>query len=243
VICDNESSDDTLKTVEKYKELNPSVNITLSSIKDSGIYDAYNRGISLSSGKYLFFIGSDDVLSDNYVLSKVIKEMENNYDVIYGDVYWGDSNKLYDGEFSKDKLLFKNICHQAIFYKKDLFSKHPNYNTNYIVYADYDLNIRLFNNPSVKTKYIDCVISRYNTTGFSSHANDPKFNLDKLNIIKNNFPEYYADIFVNHTSQLQLINNYKNSLYRFDEKNLIHIFYERFIDRIGKILLKLRVGL
>ncbi len=45
----------------------------------------------------------------------------NTADVFYGNVMSQRFNGVYDGEFSYYKLSKKNICHQAIFFKKSVF--------------------------------------------------------------------------------------------------------------------------
>ncbi len=176
LIMDGVSTD---KTVEIAKSYNDS-RIIVHSEKDKGIYDAMNKGIQLAKGNWLIFLGSDDKLFDANVLSKVAKIIfANTYDVIYGDVYSTRFNGRYDGEFGEDKILKKNICHQAIFFNKSVFKKVGNFDLNYKVYADWDHNLRWMLNPKIDKKYVDIVISDYADGGFSSQNSDPIFLKEK----------------------------------------------------------------
>ena len=58
LIIDGASTDGTLDFLASYNNHNQDIRILSQS--DSGIYDAMNRGISLSRGQYITFLNSDD---------------------------------------------------------------------------------------------------------------------------------------------------------------------------------------
>jgi hypothetical protein len=69
----------------------------------------------------------------------------------------------YAGVFDLDRLIFEtNICHQSIFYRRELFAGIGPYNLRYRVWADWDFNIRCFSNPALVTRYMDIVVARWN---------------------------------------------------------------------------------
>jgi glycosyltransferase involved in cell wall biosynthesis len=140
---------------------------------DQGAYDAMNRGVGLATGTWLLFLGGDDELYEADTLARVaafIGEHEPS-DLIYGDVIPRSASFRYGGAFDLDRLLFKgNICHQSIFYRRDLFESIGPYNLRYRVLADWDFNIRCFSNPALITRYIDLVVARYNDMGGLSNT-------------------------------------------------------------------------
>ncbi len=132
---------------------------------DQGIYDAMNRGVGMATGAWLLFLGADDALFEADTLARVadfIGEHEPS-DLVYGDVMFRTTSSRHYGAFDLDRLLFEqNICHQAIFYRRELFAGIGPYNLRYPVWADWDFNIRCFSNPALVTRYMDIVVARYN---------------------------------------------------------------------------------
>lgn len=122
--------------------------ITLVSEKDQGVYDAMNKGIHLSRGDFLYFMGSDDVFFEKDTLEKMTNQIEVDDDFIYGNVMFKNNKQIYSGKSSINKLINQqiSICHQAIFYSRQTFKICGKYNLKYFIHADYDFNIRCFKN-------------------------------------------------------------------------------------------------
>lgn len=194
LIIDNESTDSTPDIVRNLAKQHP--HIRLISGKDKGIYDALNKGIGLSSGEWVYILGSDDTFYDNHVLEDIFAGQETGrYDIIYGNVIWGDENRIYDGEFSMHKFMEKNICQQAIFYSSTLFSRFEKFDTRYKMLADWVFNMQWFCRDDVQKLYIDHIIATYNPYGFSAQAEDSEFIKDRASLIERYFPEEYSIIF------------------------------------------------
>ena len=88
IIIDGKSSDKTLKKVYKYKK-----NLSLIiSEKDKGIYDAFNKGMKLSTGEFICFVNCGDTLRKNSlkIIFKYLSKY-NKLDFIFGSVkkHWG----------------------------------------------------------------------------------------------------------------------------------------------------------
>ena len=174
LIMDGLSSDKTVEIAEKFKQDLPQIQIY--SDKDNGIYDAMNKGIKKAKGEWIYFMGSDDTFYENKTLQN-FKDLEKlELDILYGNVYSNNFNGLYDGEFSLTKLIKKNVCHQAMFYRKKVFEKKGNFNLKYKVYADWDFNIRCFFSKKINTKYHNFTVANFADGGYSSLNNDQRFN-------------------------------------------------------------------
>lgn len=181
VLVDGGSTDGTLNILKKYSE-----KITWISEKDNGIYDAMNKGIELAHGKWLYFLGADDILCD--CLNEVSTQL-HEMTIIYGDVILKNEQKKYDGVFNSFKLIHKNISHQAIFYPSEVFKKYK-YDLRYKYMADYFLNLQCWKDKSFSFKYIDVAIAEYNNNGLSSMNYDKTFIKDRFKIMLNSMPFY-----------------------------------------------------
>jgi glycosyltransferase involved in cell wall biosynthesis len=153
--------------------------LRLRSEPDNGLYDAMNKGIEMSSGKYVIFLGAGDRLRDN-VLEQIRNEMpETGLNFVYGDVFLVKEGKRYGWEFhERDLIKEKNICHQAIFYERRIFDLLGRYETKYKTHADFAFNIKCFGALSVTRKYINRVITDYEGGGLSEGEPDLAFKRD-----------------------------------------------------------------
>ncbi len=67
IIVDGESTDGTKEIINRYSS---KINKFISE-KDEGMYDAIDKAINISTGKYILWVNSDDVLVDNNCLENV----------------------------------------------------------------------------------------------------------------------------------------------------------------------------
>lgn len=175
LLVDGKSKDETLNIASIFKD----DRLKIVSEYDEGIYDAMNKGIKLSTGNWLYFLGSDDFLQDVNVLQDIYEIVKDNLlDVVYGNVLMEPSNRIYDGLFTYEKMQTVTLCHQAIFYKRKIFNDFGLYNIKYKVLADHDMNLKWFFSCRHTSLFIDRIIATYSETGFSSFYNDKEFKDD-----------------------------------------------------------------
>ncbi|MBW0014116.1 glycosyltransferase family 2 protein, partial [Mycobacterium sp.] len=200
VLVDGVSTDATLHIANRFStRFGP--RLVIDSRRDQNVYDAFNRGIAMSTGQWLYFMGADDALYEPDTLERVaafIGESEP-VDLVYGDVMrLSTSTRTLLADWNLDRLLFSgNICHQAQFYRRELFDRIGPYNLRYPIAADWDFNIRCFANPALQIRYMDIVVAhRDDMTGMSSTGTDfemrkriPAFNLVSRGEINRDFDD------------------------------------------------------
>jgi glycosyltransferase involved in cell wall biosynthesis len=177
LVVDGGSTDDTLAHL---RAQDPALRWL--SEPDEGIYDAMNKGIRLTSGEFLYFLGAGDRLLSG-VLEAVAAEIRklpgqgqtSRPTLLYGNVDWSIYSRPYDGRFNRFKLLRRNICHQAIFYQRSVFERLGFYNTKYRSLADWEFNIRCFNDRGIRKRYMPLRIADYEGDGKSVTTPDPAF--------------------------------------------------------------------
>lgn len=176
LVIDGASKDSTITIVDRIAKQQK--NISYISEKDKGIYDAMNRGIYLAKGDFLYFLGADDKIL--FEMKDIENRLIDDNVVYYGNVILKDSNTKYDGVFNTNKIIEKNICHQAIFYPRKVLINNL-YNVHYKLLADYELNIRLWK--KYVFKHIDIYFAIYSNDGISTQMKDIEFRKDFLKII------------------------------------------------------------
>lgn len=179
IIIDNASKDMSVEVIKKYEK---HIAYWVSE-SDKGIYDAFNKGIKISSGDWLYFIGSGDKLVGDDVISRIFSVCED-VDLIYGNVYFHHYGNIYPGKFSKRRFVEQNICQQGIFYHRRLFERFGMFETKYPVLADYVFNMRCFGDKQVRTRFVDEVIAFFEGGGASATKQDSNFWQEKEGLIK-----------------------------------------------------------
>lgn len=140
---------------------------------DSGIYEAMNKGVAMSHGKWLYFIGAGDVFESPTVLEEIFNnKIEPEIQVLLGNIAY-DSEVPIKPIFSSNwsfLLWFKNtVHHQSVFYKREIFNRKA-FDPTLKVLGDYELNLSLFIS-STRAKKIPLLIANCELNGLSKRYN------------------------------------------------------------------------
>lgn len=120
---------------------------------DGGVYDALNKGIRMASGEVIGLIHADDVFSDNEVVGKVMKCMneDDDLDFVYGDVHYVKKSdcshvaRYYSGsDFERWRLrLGYAPPHPSMYCRRRVFEQYGLYKSDYRVAGDFEMFVRL----------------------------------------------------------------------------------------------------
>lgn len=157
---------------ELYSTLNRNKDIILLSEKDSGIYDAMNKGIQKAKNEFTLFLNSGDTFSSKESLSDLLIEIKNKklLDNNQSDIFiWKVSvdqllNKIKYGIFNKNTV-HSVFSHQGVIVKTSILKKYM-FNLSYKLAADYDLFKKLFYR-NYKFKYLKKVYTNVTSDGVS----------------------------------------------------------------------------
>lgn len=148
VVIDGFSQDGTLGVINEFGE---SIS-TLISEPDKGIYDALNKGLSYATGDIIGFLHSDDFLSNEMVISDMVKAFVENekIDLVFGDLSFFAENDLgkvirnYKSNFFRPWMMRFALqpAHPTVYAKSSVYKNVGNFNTSYKISADFDWLLR-----------------------------------------------------------------------------------------------------
>lgn len=134
-----------------------------------------NKGVEFSSGRWLFFLGADDVLFDSIVFETIFsKSIPAKFSLIAGDIcyestksqfIYSKKRKIKTSSWSSSIWLRNSLHHQGTFYRKQLF-KHQQYKLKYKILADYDFNLMLYK-ARENCQIINLIVSKCAGNGLS----------------------------------------------------------------------------
>jgi glycosyltransferase involved in cell wall biosynthesis len=147
IIIDGGSTDGTVDIIKKYEN---SIDHWVSE-KDFGISHAFNKGISLSLGSYIYILNSGDILFCRNSILNAVRNIDNNY-FIYSyqvarhmkkpfPVY--KNMKTLPGEKSLDVAIANAMsAHQGTLVGSQVYKQIGLYNTNLKIRMDFDFFLR-----------------------------------------------------------------------------------------------------
>ena len=165
IVIDGESSDGTLKLVERAK--NSGTVTKLQSEADLGISEAFNKAWRLSNSEYVATLNADDQLSPNYleVVRKVITESDP--DIITSTINFVSGRKTTTIEPHFPQCLpprswrHPAINHPGMIIRKSLLAHALGYDTDYQIAMDVELFYRLLKFAPKIVTISDILVSQY----------------------------------------------------------------------------------
>lgn len=146
-----------------------------------GVYSAINHGLRHTSGDVIGLVHGGDRLSSDDVVERVMKvfEEDGSIDFIYGDVRFVKENsrgkckvtRHYSGARFEPRLLTWGFSppHPSLFIRRRVLESVGYYKANYIICADFEMWVRLFNHDlGLKWKYIPLTMVDMSPGGIST---------------------------------------------------------------------------
>ena len=197
IIIDGGSSDKSLELINRNKER---INYWVSE-KDSGVFNAMNKGIKVANGTYLLFLNSGDVLNGTSALQDFISSPDFHGDIIYGNYKFQDGNKVYPDRLSPLFFIKSSLPHQSTFFKKQVFDRMGYYNEDYKIVSDRAFYIKCFLSNQFIFKHINYFLTVFDLSGIS---NDSNYSFKKREEDNAVFKEYYGLFYDDYKAMISL---------------------------------------
>ena len=168
IIIDGSSTDGTIDIIKKYQD---KIDYWISE-KDSGIFDAMNKGILAAKGDYINFMNAGDFFIRKNLVMEIVDILNSQeIDFLYGDVNVGNNNIIKNKIRYNTQFIYKTICHQAIFAHKKCFNKNM-FDLKYRWMCDYKWLLECFLKKKIKIKYINKKICYFEPIANAFNKND-----------------------------------------------------------------------
>lgn len=179
IIVDGGSTDDSVQTIQQFND-STIQQFQCISEPDSGIYNAMNKGIRMAKGEYVHFLNSGDWLVDEYVVEKMLKELNglinsgSQPDIFVGNkITVRPDGKVRYGRNDKrpvSALTFYRgtIEHTSAYIRRAMFDKVGMYDESLRIVSDYKWYFDAVLNHNALVAFTDIYVSYFDNTGISS---------------------------------------------------------------------------
>lgn len=238
IVIDGGSTDSSLEVIKKYQN---KINYFVSE-KDSGIYNAMNKGIKVAKGEYLFFLNSGDHFFNQDVIKKISYFLQQR-DLIYFNIEIKDTNRSkivsYPDVLRFSDFYLGGICHQSVFIRKTLFETVGLYDEELKIVSDWKFFILALFKHNCSYKKVNETLSTYYLGGISSQIN----NFDERNgTIREHFDgfvEDYDEFMINRnlidTNRFRMLQEIEKSIIG---TKLVSVAFRIYIALFSKTKLK-----
>lgn len=173
IVIDGVSQDKTLEVIAPYRTKLSH----LLSEKDTGIYDAMNKGIKLATGDVIGFLNADDFYTNSLVLAEVMTEfVDPTVDAVYGDLEYFRasrptkvvrtyrSNQFHPAQLKRGLM----PAHPTLFLRKNVYERFGLFDSSYKIAGDFEFIVRIFKDESLGFRYIPQKMVRMQMGGIST---------------------------------------------------------------------------
>jgi glycosyltransferase involved in cell wall biosynthesis len=175
IVVDGASKDDTVATVR----LNSERVARLISEPDTGVYDAFNKGLRSATGDVIAFLNCGDTYVASDVVSKIAKEFSSaGTDAVFADVLIVDAHnhervirRYSSRRFSADAMAYGLMpAHPTLFLRREVYRRIGEYDTQFRIAGDFELCLRAFAQQKTRYHYIPEALVRMPRGGLSNRG-------------------------------------------------------------------------
>lgn len=208
IIVDGGSKDGTIDIIKRY-EPHFEGRLSWKSEPDSGIYDAFNKGILRSRGTYVWIVNSDDFLQPDalgYLNGEIKRLKKGNEPIISCALNYIEETTgriLYKVFYSAEdaKRYYNNdstgVVHPATLVPKRIYEKEGLFDDRYKLSGDNDWFHRVYEKGQ-PFMFLDHVITNMSNAGISSQWTWKRYKISKADRYLY-YSKFYKNLIVRYT--------------------------------------------
>jgi len=154
VVVDGGSTDGTARWLQSVVPDGRSGGVSWESVADSGIAEAWNRGIRLARGQWVVFLGVDDHVADAATWRSAVDRLGSlppecgvaafpvRMVTSGGTIVADEAPRLGAGGGTFPSV--NAVPHQGAFHRRSLWGVHGDFDTSFAIAADYEFLLRIW---------------------------------------------------------------------------------------------------
>ncbi len=181
IVVDGGSKDGTVDIIKEYSTRSTcSTRLTFKWIseKDSGMYDAINKGIKMATGDVVGILNADDVLASDETLAHIAGlfsrvEHVERVDCVYADIRFVKEGETVEAVRNAETVRYCSakrwrpwmfrfaamVPHPSFYVRRECFERLGGYSLDYRICADFELELRYLYLAELKAAYLpECVV-------------------------------------------------------------------------------------
>ncbi len=186
IVMDGASTDNSLKVINDQRlVINggaevKGIPVTCISEKDSGIYNAMNKGIRLAKGEYIQFLNSGDCLVNDKVVDEMLFQLRTqNSELKTIDILYGNMMKKLPKRILRDKgfagrqptmldFYRGTLNHSPAYIRRSLFDQFGLYDETLKIVSDWKWYLQVIALNGVQPIYTDLDVTIFDMNGISN---------------------------------------------------------------------------
>ncbi len=197
IVIDGGSTDGSVPAIEKFSKLIK----YWKSEKDTGIYNAMNKGLAAAKGEYVLFLNSGDYLHDENTLEEFSKHLDGT-DIVYGSfIIKYAEGKEYKEQNNRPITLLsfldreRHLCHQSVIMSAKAIRDAGCFDESLKIVSDWKLFAISIFKKGASLKFVDSTLSYFLADGISLNKDSVGLiNAEKEKVLKEEFPYVWADM-------------------------------------------------
>lgn len=179
IVVDGASTDGSVETVKKHEaEFN---HLKWVSEPDSGIYNAMNKGLRMTSGDYIQILNSGDSLATPDVMERMLSALEkaNKPSMFYGNMVkcFPDGRRCADKSFEGREITMLDMYtgtlnHDPTYIRRDMFEKYGYYDESLKIVSDWKWYLQTIVLGGEEPRYVDIDVTLFDMSGISETNKD-----------------------------------------------------------------------
>jgi glycosyltransferase involved in cell wall biosynthesis len=175
IVIDGASSDATLEIIRAHR---PAVARVISE-PDTGVYDAFNKGLRAASGEAIAYLNCGDTYSSSASVSTMVSELSRGEtQAVFGDVWIVDAmdssrivRRYSSRRFTPQRMRWGIMpAHPTLLLRRGVYQAAGEYDPQFKIAGDYEYCLRVFVLRATPYRYISEALVRMPAGGLSNRG-------------------------------------------------------------------------